>query len=294
MPRCSASCGWISSRSSWCQTTLSVRRVCAPTLYWRQDAAGGQKQREARSGPLVGRDIFGADELALAAHEAADMHDRRAERRLLVARPLHRAFAVEKVEGHAGEARRGLGDLVHDFGRMAVGPLQPHLLRKPLRHLPVGKAVLRRHHLADAVDAPLGVGEGSVLFEEGRARQEDMGIVGGLVEEEVVHDDAFHRCQAGGHVLRVGVGLQNVLALDIDALERAVDGGVQHVRDAQSGLVVELHAPERSHRWRGSRRPRCAGSPAARAGTNPCRRRPARCSGRAAGSRRRPAGRYCR
>ena len=33
-PRCSASWGWISSRSSSCQTILSVRRVCAPTLYW--------------------------------------------------------------------------------------------------------------------------------------------------------------------------------------------------------------------------------------------------------------------
>ena len=33
MPRTSASCGWISSTSSLCQATLSVRRVCAPTLY---------------------------------------------------------------------------------------------------------------------------------------------------------------------------------------------------------------------------------------------------------------------
>ena len=32
-PRCSASCGWISSTSSSCQTTLAVRLVCAPTLY---------------------------------------------------------------------------------------------------------------------------------------------------------------------------------------------------------------------------------------------------------------------
>ena len=33
-----------------CQTTFSVRRVCAPTLYCAEDAAGGQQQREARSG----------------------------------------------------------------------------------------------------------------------------------------------------------------------------------------------------------------------------------------------------
>src|SRR2546430_5478722 len=33
------------------------------------------------------------------------------------------------------------------------------------------------------------------IFQEGRSRQEDMGVVGGFVEEEVVHDDAFHRRQ---------------------------------------------------------------------------------------------------
>ena len=33
MPRSSASCGWISMRSSLCQVTFAVRRVCAPTLY---------------------------------------------------------------------------------------------------------------------------------------------------------------------------------------------------------------------------------------------------------------------
>ena len=43
----------------------------------------------------------------------------------------------------------------------------------------------------------------------------------------------------------VGVGLQDVLALDVEALERAVDRGVQHVGDAQAGLLVEADAPQR-------------------------------------------------
>ena len=71
-----------------------------------------------------------------------------------------------------------------------------------------------------------------------------MGVVGGLVEEEVVHDDAFHRLETGRDVVRVGVGLQDVLALDVDALERAVDGGVEHVGDAQARLRIERHAPQ--------------------------------------------------
>src|SRR3546814_2681837 len=36
IPRSSASCGWISSRSSLCHKTLGVRRVWAPTLYWER------------------------------------------------------------------------------------------------------------------------------------------------------------------------------------------------------------------------------------------------------------------
>ncbi len=60
-----------------------------PDIVLAENAAGRQKQREARTGLLVGRDIFRADELALAAHEAVDMHDRRPERGLLVAGPLH-------------------------------------------------------------------------------------------------------------------------------------------------------------------------------------------------------------
>jgi hypothetical protein len=59
-----------------------------------EDAAGGQQQREARPGLFVGRDIFGADELALAAHEAVDVHHRRALGRLLVAGPLDRAHLL--------------------------------------------------------------------------------------------------------------------------------------------------------------------------------------------------------
>jgi hypothetical protein len=110
--------------------------------------------------------------------------------------------------------------------------------------LPVGIAVLRRHHPAHAVDAALGIGEGAVLFQEGRARQEHMRVVGGLVEEEIVHDHAFHRREARRDVLGVRIGLQDVLALDVDALERAVDGGVEHVRDAQARLGVELDAPQ--------------------------------------------------
>ena len=77
----------------------------------------------------------------------------------------------------------------------------------------------RRHRLAHAADAALGVGERAVLFKERRARQEHVRVTCRLVQEQILHDHALHRRKPGGHVLRVRVGLRDVLALDVDALE---------------------------------------------------------------------------
>ena len=64
------------------------------------------------------------------------------------------------------------------------------------RDLPIGIAILGAHDLAHELDAALGVGEGPVLFEEGRTRQEDMGIIRGLIQEEILDDHAFHGGEA--------------------------------------------------------------------------------------------------
>ena len=70
-----------------------------------------------------------------------------------------------------------------------------------------------------------------------------MGILGRLVQEDVLHDDALHRPQPGGHVLGVGVGLRDVLTLDIQRLEAALHRGVQHVWDAPARVCGQRHAP---------------------------------------------------
>ena len=61
-----------------------------------------------------------------------------------------------------------------------------------------------------------------------------MRIGRGLVQEEIVHHDAFHRRQRGGDVMRVGIGLRDVFALDVKAHEGAFDGGIEHVGDTAS------------------------------------------------------------
>src|SRR5690606_34752946 len=71
----------------------------------------------------------------------------------------------------------------------------------------------------------------------------DVRIVRGLVEEQVMHDDQLHRREPGRDVLRVRVRLHDVLALDVEGAEGAIDSGVEHVVDAQARLTVERDAP---------------------------------------------------
>ena len=71
-----------------------------------------------------------------------------------------------------------------------------------------------------------------------------MGVFRRLVQEDVLDDDAFHRGQSCRDMLGVGVRLGDVLALDVEPLEGALDRLVQHVVDAQALFGIERHAPE--------------------------------------------------
>ena len=71
-----------------CQRVFAVRRVCWPTLYWLRMRPVVRISGEVAVRALLGGHVFGQHELALAAHEAVDMHDRRAVRVLLIDRPL--------------------------------------------------------------------------------------------------------------------------------------------------------------------------------------------------------------
>ena len=105
-----------------------------------EDAAGGQQQREALAGALIGGDIGGEHEAALATHERVDVHDRRAVGRFVVARPLDAAELVEAGVADALEGGREAGDLVHDCRRVGVVHRVAQGLRERDRDLPVRHA----------------------------------------------------------------------------------------------------------------------------------------------------------
>src|SRR3546814_18345106 len=66
-----------------------------------------------------------------------------------------------------------------------------------------------------------------------------------FVEEQVMDNDQLHCSKPRRDMLRIGIGLQEILALDIDRTERTVDRGDEHVRDAQPRPGIEADAPIR-------------------------------------------------
>ena len=216
--------------------------LCADIIV-RQDAPRGQEQRKARASLFVGRHIISHDELALSTHKAVNVHDRRTVRVRRVDRPLQRTFLIEPIKADARKGRREPRHFIHDLGRVGVGPVQTHRLCEPLGDFPVFQSVERRHHLADRLDAPFGIGEGAIFLKKGRAGQEDMRVVGRLVEEEILDDHALHRRQPCRDVPGVGIGLEDILALNVECLEHAIDRGVEHVGDAQTRFGIERDAP---------------------------------------------------
>ena len=89
--------------------------------------------------------------------------------------------------------------------------------------LPLLLAGLRRHHRPHPVDAPLGVGEGAVLLEERRARQEHVGELGRLVEEQVLDDEQSSAASAACTCVVLGSDWAMSSPCTNRPLERAVD-----------------------------------------------------------------------
>src|SRR5688500_5860911 len=69
-----------------------------------------------------------------------------------------------------------------------------------------------------------------------------MGVLRRLVDEEILHDQAFERGERRRHVLRIRVRLREVLALHVQALEAAIERRLEHVRYAQSRVGGERAA----------------------------------------------------
>ena len=143
----------------------------------------------------------------------------------------------------------------------------------------------RIERLAAELHQPVGVGEGAGLLRERARRQDDVGEVAGLGEEDVLHDQVLEHRQRFARVVGVGVGHRRVLAHDVHAahaagLDRRASPRPPSAPAARRACRSAIPTRSRSARARrGSTR---TGSRGTSSGSGPHRTRPARCSGRAA------------
>ena len=63
-----------------------------------------------------------------------------------------------------------------------------------------------------------------------------MGEFSGLIQEQILHHDTFHCGQCRRDMLGIRIGLNNVFTLAIQTKEAAVNGGIEHVGQAQPRL----------------------------------------------------------
>ena len=199
-------------------------------------------------------------------------------------------------EGDAGERRRGRGDLVHDLRSVVVRHRVAHRGRDLAGDLPLLLA-----GLAAAITGRTRLIRRSALVNVPSFSRNDVpgrNTCANLAVSLRNRSCTTSRSSADERrldVLGVRVGLGDVLALDEQRRGRCRRSrrrtcwgcaGPARARSVVPHSVLEdRRAPRRRTR---------AGSRAARAGTSPCRTSPARCSARAAGSRRRRRGRCCR
>ncbi len=90
----------------------------------------------------------------------------------------------------------------------------------------------------------VGIGESAQFFSVRTGRQDDVGQIGGLGHENVLHHQMFEIGQACSRMVGVWVGHGRILAFDIHAGDAALAGGINDFDYCQAGLAVEFCFPQ--------------------------------------------------
>ena len=210
-------------------------------------------------------------------------HRRLARIAFLLARIGHRGLALEAIPRDAGDRVHARAHLVEHLARMRVIPVQAHAARQLVDDPEIRPGLAGRlDGLAAELHHAIGVRDGADLLGPRGRRQHHVGEIRRLGQEDVLHDQMVERGEGLAGVIDVGIGHRRVFAHDVHAADLVLLGGVDDFDDRETGLGVELHAPQfleallRLPAW-----PR-ADSRGRTSESVPRRMRPARCSGRAA------------
>jgi hypothetical protein len=156
------------------------------------------------------------------------------------ARVGDRVLALQALPGDAANAGHGVAHLVKHLADMAVVPGQAQAFADLLDDPEILSCVTRGlDGLATHLHQAIGVGEGAGFLRKSAGRQDHIGQVRGLGQEDVLH---HHVLQAGhGLAGMVGVGVthRRVLALHVHALDAAFLGGMHHLHHRQAYLVIQ-------------------------------------------------------
>ena len=110
----------------------------------------------------------------------------------------------------------------------------------------VARLAGRVERLAHALHAALGVRDGALGLAPRRARGEhDVGQLGGLGEQDVLHDHEIEAREQLARVLDVGLGLRRVLADHVQRAQLAALHALEHLRQVPAVARHDLAAPRR-------------------------------------------------
>ena len=209
---------------------------------------GDQHERIGAVGLLGGGDHLRRDELAPAGRrrERLGEHDARSGIAFLLARIGDRVLALEPLPRDAGDRRHRLPHLGEHLARMRVAPVEAEplaistMIDRSCRASPGGVSACRPSCTRRSVLVNVPVFSG-----KRRRRQDDVGEIRGLGEEDVLHHQHLERRQRLPRVRDVGVRHRRVLAHDVHAADLARVHGVHDLDDGEPRLRVERHAPQR-------------------------------------------------
>ena len=221
-------------------------RAGVPVL---EQAARVEHERVLLVRQLLRRHPLGGHEVRLAVvgrERLAEEHDGPVGvLRIRVGIQLARRPEVAVLEPAVGGRERD--HLVEHVADRRVLHRHPDPARDLTDDLPVGACLAGRiEDLAPDLDAPVGVGVGPLLLEERRGRQDDVGELGGLGEEDVLHDEELECGERLADLVDVRVREERVLAHHVHPADAALEGAAHDLGHGQARLGVELATPRRA------------------------------------------------
>ncbi len=161
------------------------------------------------------------------------------------ARPLHALEIGHLVVADPGIERTERTHLVPDLFGVVVLHGITHGGRHQREDRPVRLHVLGgRHRLVEALEAAIRRAVDPFVFAPAGGGQNDVGHLGSLGHEDILHDHQLHPRQSTAELTQVSFGLGRIFTEDVEGLALALLHLMAKLRQAIAGLLGERrHAP---------------------------------------------------